>query len=167
MKKLFLLYIVIALISLSTQMNRCPATTLPRGAVATLEADDLEDLSPKVLKEMQSSVDSSCLISCSFDFNNVCKQKSFVAVSIKSTVYNKYCKKGKPCYCRNISGAVWNDIVLRKGLIATRDNLKDLCSRQTICKKDKRFVAYSDTYFTASFLESLKLKVSKKICICL
>jgi len=56
-------------------MRNCPARSLPRGAVATLDADDLEELSPKVNKELQESVKSSCLMSCSYDINDSCKKK--------------------------------------------------------------------------------------------
>jgi len=84
------------------------------------------------------------------------KKKSLVAVSLKKPVYNKFCQKGKPCHCRSISGPIWKSISYRKELKEAMRNLKDLCSRRTICKNDRRFVAYQDTYFTYAFLKSLK-----------
>jgi len=130
MKAILLLLIYVALISFTIQMRNCPARSLPRGAVATLDADDLEELSPKVNKELQESVKSSCLMSCSYDINDSCKKNSFIAVSIISSVYKKYCPKGKPCFCRTIVGPIWKDKSLRKKLTAARNTLRDLCSRK-------------------------------------
>jgi len=92
----------------------------------------------------------------------VVKKNSFIAVSLTKNIFKKYCQKGKPCFCRTIVGPIWKNKTLRKKLISARDNLKDLCSRKSICKRDRRFVAFSDTYFTASFLESMNVKTSKK-----
>jgi len=156
-----LLVVIIAFISYATQMRHSPSEKLPRGAVTTLEADDLEELSPTEHRELQASVDSTCLLSCSYDFNSVCKQNSFVAVSLTKAVHEKYCPKGKPCHCRTIAGPMWKGIEFRSELKKAVANVKDLCSRKTICKKDKRFVAFQDTYFTYAFLKSLKVNEKK------
>jgi len=143
----------------SNQMRPVPSRNLPRGAVATLEAEDLEELSPLELKDIQTSVQNTCLLSCSKDFGDVCKKNSVIAASLKAEIYQQFCPKGKTCYCRTVSAQIYRNFALRPLLDDSVKNLRDLCSRKPICKEKARFVAYKDSYFTYEFLESLRIQL--------